>query len=989
MIALVALVSTASATTWTVRADGSGDFSTIPAAISAAVNGDRIEVEAGDWAGPINFGGKNIEVVGTAGSDNTFLSGGGAAAVVRFETAEAPLAKLQGFTLQDADHGLWIDGASPSFADLIVAGFGDVGGTGGGATILDGRPVFEDVLFTDNIGKYGGALHATGGDVTCRRCTFETNGDPDYATHDTIGGAIHVVDADLTLDDCTFDRNQATAGAHVAAENSGTIELIGSSFVDGASDNGGVALLGAVWLDIEDSHFGGNAAYYRGGAVYAYEVDRVTVDTTTFADNTVYASGGGAALFTYLSGNIAISGCTFTDNIATYTYGAALHTSYAQSLSITDSHFEGQTSYYAGGAIYGYVLYGPVAITDSSFQDNEATFATGGAVHLDYGTAAVLVEETSFSRNRSGAHGGALYVNDISTDLAGVTFDHNEAVQSGGALRLDNTRGTRQSATLRHVVATDNLTTGDGGGLSIARLPDVLLEDVRATANRSGGAGGGIHVMQVGSLDARRVWSAGNQAVYGGGLYLADVGGIAPTAGDALLSLHNLLLAQNEARNGGGLCVVESVDATLRQATLVGNAATDAGAAICTYDQALDLQNTVLAWNTGAPALEPLDAPSAAATVGIYNAWYGNSTDAGALLDPHLFPASPDVLDPPRFAHSVLDADLTADAWTLSADSPLVDAGNPATLDPDGTPSDIGAFGGHQTWQDDADSDGFAAWQDCDDTDPTVQPGAEDSWYDGVDSNCDGADDFDQDGDGYAISDDCDDTDASAAEDCSEEDEDSGEPDREAPSEDSGEPTDAESPASGGSGDKSSGCATVGSTGGWLGVLALLGVVGRRRSGQEGVDGGDAGGVFLGVDVGGRQQGGAHHLRREEHAAVGQLAGQGVDGTTVVVAVVAAHHATAGEARPHHERAGVGPVVFAVADVELRCAAHLGQHHHHRLVDEAGGGLARQCGQRLHDAAEAGKEGLEVGALDGVIVGVGVPALAREAERGHPRQAPA
>jgi Putative metal-binding motif len=38
---------------------------------------------------------------------------------------------------------------------------------------------------------------------------------------------------------------------------------------------------------------------------------------------------------------------------------------------------------------------------------------------------------------------------------------------------------------------------------------------------------------------------------------------------------------------------------------------------------------------------------------------------------------------------------------------------------------------------------------DCDDTDPGVNATAVDTWYDGVDTDCDGQDDWDQDGDGY------------------------------------------------------------------------------------------------------------------------------------------------------------------------------------------------------------------------------------------------
>ena len=62
------------------------------------------------------------------------------------------------------------------------------------------------------------------------------------------------------------------------------------------------------------------------------------------------------------------------------------------------------------------------------------------------------------------------------------------------------------------------------------------------------------------------------------------------------------------------------------------------------------------------------------------------------------------------------------------------------------------------------DSDAYGG-SDCDDTDSGVNPSATDTWYDGVDSDCDGASDYDADGDGYDSDawsgKDCDDTDSS------------------------------------------------------------------------------------------------------------------------------------------------------------------------------------------------------------------------------------
>ena len=68
---------------------------------------------------------------------------------------------------------------------------------------------------------------------------------------------------------------------------------------------------------------------------------------------------------------------------------------------------------------------------------------------------------------------------------------------------------------------------------------------------------------------------------------------------------------------------------------------------------------------------------------------------------------------------------------------------------------------------DDADGDGFTERDgDCNDAEPSSFPGAEEVWYDGVDEDCAGGDDYDADGDGHELTgtgDDCDDGDPSIA----------------------------------------------------------------------------------------------------------------------------------------------------------------------------------------------------------------------------------
>jgi len=160
--------------------------------------------------------------------------------------------------------------------------------------------------------------------------------------------------------------------------------------------------------------------------------------TNGYATGTSYAGAFGGAMFIGTGVTLAMTGCTFLNNVVVNGYGGALNLGRDSgtidlNVTITSCTFTGNsvaTSGVGGGLFIGTGV--TLAMSDCTFTSNNGGSYGGGI--CQYATSTASLTRVAFTSNSVTTYGGGYYMNGAATcvtTLTSCTFTSNTATTGG------------------------------------------------------------------------------------------------------------------------------------------------------------------------------------------------------------------------------------------------------------------------------------------------------------------------------------------------------------------------------------------------------------------------------------------------------------------------------------------------------------------------------------------------------------------------------
>ncbi len=530
---------------------------------------------------------------------------------------------------------LLLEGKGLTVASTDGAAATTVLGSGVGAVFTIGDAdgvVLEGLTVTGGVAESGGGgVDVSDSRIEIRACTFTGN-------LGGFGGGLLANDCDLTVEDSEFLLNEAVHGGGGAYVEVSAGEITGCLFQENESELGGGLGVHDGAMEIRDNEFVGNDADASdtsagGGGIWAYGDVDIICNTITANRSDRYAGG----LFA-LGGAGDILGNLITDNSA------------------------GND----GGGVYLYT-------SEAWFSGNQLTYNTssddGGGMRARLSSA--LIEDNIISFNTATSEGGGGKLSHAANEFIGNILEGNVAGDEGGGIELDNDASTISDCTFLN-------NTGEyGGGLhSVDTVSELLIQTSTFHGNTASACGGALYIEdEPYEVTVTHVVATENTAAWGAGICVR-------WSDDTVV--RNSVIHGNAATGGGGALYYEGSDGWLLQVSATGNSAPTGSGLFLTHTGDLQVTNTIVAHNLdGSGVYLSGDSPQS----WTHNDVYGHAGgDYEGMTDPT--GADGNLSEAPLFT-DVANGDLH-----LLTGSPCIDSGNPALLDPDGTVSDMGAYGG-------------------------------------------------------------------------------------------------------------------------------------------------------------------------------------------------------------------------------------------------------------------------------------------------------